>query len=972
MIGSKLSNRYEIVRELGRGGMGVVYLGNDPVLEREVAIKVVTPDSVSPESVERFKREAKVVAKMDHPAIVSVYDSGEHEGSLFFVMPYVEGTNLRSVLRGQALRLGDLVEIGIQVAEALQYSHTRGVIHRDVKPENVMVTRDAAEGIRVRVTDFGLAMAPAQDRLTKTATVVGTVTYMSPEQVSGRELDSRSDIYSLGTVLYECMVGQTPFSGEVQQVLYRISHEIPLPLRSMFGDVDEEVEEILMRCLEKDPVKRPTGREVAEVLSNYKAKLQGSGKNRAMLPTMATLSHQFQRPAMRPFVGREKEFTDLQKRLNAAIAGECQFVLLAGEAGIGKSRLLEELENLSRAKTIPVFHGRFVEVDHALPYQGYCEVIQEYFRTRSSSTTPTDFSDLAADLVALFPVLAEIRELGGSDGAGKTLQESGARRFEDRSYIFELLARTITRIAGGKPLVLLLEDLHAADVSLEGLDYIVRRLGPTPTLIVGTYRSTEVDKRHRITKLLSGFKGDRRFGLIQLGPFSASEHRLFLEKLVGGSGVEEKLIQKFFEATEGNPYFATELVRSLIDSGGMVKDESGVFKLSSETAISVEELPVTIQQTVEERIERLPEDQREILSIASVLGRTFEFSDLELLASESDNVESSVEQLVRSGFIEEDRQSRADRLTFSSGVVRDVLYASLPRRKRRSLHRKLAEELEKKQASNLDRVYAQLFEHYTQADVPEKVIEFGFLLAKKSLEAFSSEDAIRVTQTIIDFLEDDPAGRVTRGDAKVLLASAQRMAGNNNAALKALEEAVGIFEKERQTPKVLTSILSAAEIAWQSLKVDDTKKWVERGLNIARDAGDTSILAKLLSLAATVANLRGEYRRAQEYLEEADKLKPAREEGKHVSSRGGTLSVGLPNPCHAKHPAHAGFNEEVEVLANVFETIVSTDANGNLIPFLCERWETLQDGRQFLFTLRKELRLPDGRRLACQGCQGIF
>ncbi len=125
MIGTKLLNRYEIVRELGRGGMGVVYLARDPVLDREVAVKVVTPEQVSTESVERFRREARVVARMDHPSIVTVYDSGEQEGALFFIMPLVEGTNLRSVLKSQTLRLGELVDIAIQIADALEYSHSR-------------------------------------------------------------------------------------------------------------------------------------------------------------------------------------------------------------------------------------------------------------------------------------------------------------------------------------------------------------------------------------------------------------------------------------------------------------------------------------------------------------------------------------------------------------------------------------------------------------------------------------------------------------------------------------------------------------------------------------------------------------------------------------------------------------------------------------------------------------------------------
>ena len=323
---------------------------------------------------------------------------------------------------------------------------------------------------------------------------------------------------------------------------------------------------------------------------------------------MTTLSFQVARPTQRPFVGREKEFTELQHRFNASIAGECQFVLVAGEAGIGKSRLLQELENLAKARNIAVLHGRFVELNHSLPYQGYCEAIQEYFRGRAAlrTVTPVDFSDLASDLIALFPVLAEIKDLSGFTEGSVRPQDPGAKKFEDRTYVFELLARTITRMAGGKAVVLLLEDLHSADVSIEALDYIVRRLGPTPTFIVGTYRSTEVDKRHPLTNMLSGFKGDRRFSLISLSPLNSSEHRLFLEKMMGGSAVEEQLAARFFQATEGNPYFATELVRSLIDSGGIVKDESGVYRLSSETAMSMEELPVTIQQAVEERIERLP------------------------------------------------------------------------------------------------------------------------------------------------------------------------------------------------------------------------------------------------------------------------------------------------------------------------------------------------------------------------------
>ena len=160
MIGKKLSNRYEITGELGRGGMGVVYRARDPLLDREVAIKLIPPTMLNPETEQRFQHEAKLVAQMDHPAIVSIYDFGFDEGSLFFVMPVVKGRTLTSLLREESLSLGDVLEIGIRVAEALDYSHvphsdgaTRGVIHRDIKPENIMVRSDGL----VKVLDFGLA-----------------------------------------------------------------------------------------------------------------------------------------------------------------------------------------------------------------------------------------------------------------------------------------------------------------------------------------------------------------------------------------------------------------------------------------------------------------------------------------------------------------------------------------------------------------------------------------------------------------------------------------------------------------------------------------------------------------------------------------------------------------------------------------------------------------------------------------------
>ena len=980
MIGHRLSNRYDIRVELGRGGMGVVYRAHDPLLNREVAIKLIPPTLLSPETEQRFQREAQLVAQMDHPAVVPIFDFGKHEGSLFFVMPVVQGTNLRWFQREGALTLGEVIDIGIQVAEALEYSHSRGVIHRDIKPENIMVVREDGARVRVRIMDFGLARGATESRITKTGTIAGTLSYMSPEQVAASNVDHRSDIYSLGTVLYECLTGEPPFSGELQSILYRIVHEIPQPLRGLGADINEDLEAVILTCIAKDPAKRlQHASEVADSLRRCQTRLHQSDLSKSVVLTKTLM---LPRVALSPFIGREREQAELQKRLNAAISGECQFVVVSGEPGVGKTRLLDEIENLAKARKLLVLHGRSVEQDGAFPYQGFCEAIQEYFRQKDSSSSPDniiELSDVAPDLVSLFPMLTEISEIRASATGDSKLAQTGgslggSQGPENRTQVFELLARTLTRLAAGKPLILFLEDLHAAEISIEALQYIVRRLGPTPTLIVGTYRSSEVDRSHPLLRMLDSFRGDRRFSAIALGPFSPTEHRLFLETLIGGPKLADSLVEKLYEGTEGNPFFTKELVRSLLDSGGISKDQTGAWSLGAATDLPTGDLPATIQQAVERRIERLPEELREILSIAAVIGKAFDSRDLVLLAGAND-VEDAIDRLVDEGLLEEERESRGDRLTFSSGVVRDVLYGAISRRKRRSLHRKYAEEVEKRHGGRLERVYPQLVHHFSLGDVPDKTVEYGLRMARTALDAFSAEEAARAARTVLEFLDEEWEGDpALEGEARMLLAQAHRMTGDVDAALKESETAGRIFERESHRARAVTALLLAAETAWQARKVEETTRLVQQVMEAARTAGDKDSLRHVLSLAATLANLRGEYEKANDYLEEAVSLAPAAKENETQEDmpKGGKLVVALATPLGDIDPVNMELVEEQEILANVFETLLATDLEGNLIPALCEKWEVSDSGTSVFFALRENVCFQNGQALTAKAIKDSF
>ncbi|HTD51588.1 MAG TPA: ABC transporter substrate-binding protein, partial [Thermoanaerobaculia bacterium] len=457
-----------------------------------------------------------------------------------------------------------------------------------------------------------------------------------------------------------------------------------------------------------------------------------------------------------------------------------------------------------------------------------------------------------------------------------------------------------------------------------------------------------------------------RFVSLTLGPFSASEHRTLVESLVGAPKVSDDLARKLKDATEGNPFFTKELIRSLVESGGIARDDTGAWSFSRGEAISTDALPATIQQAVEKRIERLPEELRDLLSIASVLGKTFDARDLETLAEGAKDLDDAIDRLMREGLLEEERETRGDRLTFSSGIVRDVLYGALARRKRRSLHRKYAGLIEQRYAGRLERIYPELVHHFSQADVPEKTVEYAVKLAQKALDSFSSEETVRVAKIALDFLEDEEwtGERALEGDARLLLAQGQRLAGNVDAALREAEAAARVFEEEKQPRRAVEAILFAAETAWQSRRIDEARQWAERGIEAARAGGESDYLAKLLSLIATLANLRGEYAKAAAYQEEIERLtlreKPVDEE----MPRGGTLAVAVANPIAATEPGTYETNEEHEVHANVFDTLVTTDSEGNLAPSLCERWALEDDARTVRLHLRSGIVFSNGAPLS--------
>jgi beta-lactam-binding protein with PASTA domain/predicted Ser/Thr protein kinase len=255
LIGRVFDDRYEVIKKLGSGGMADVFLAQDRLLGRQVALKVLSSRYANDEQfIERFRREASSAASLNHPNIVQIYDRGEAEGTYYIAMEYLEGRSLKEIILKYAPLSPDLVvSVSVQILEALRFAHRRDVIHRDIKPQNMIIDNEG----RVKVTDFGIARAGSASTMTEAGSILGTAHYLSPEQAQGRPVEAASDLYSLGVLMYEMATGRLPYDGDNPvTIAMQHVHDSPTPPRSIATDLPENLESVILRALGKRPTDR--------------------------------------------------------------------------------------------------------------------------------------------------------------------------------------------------------------------------------------------------------------------------------------------------------------------------------------------------------------------------------------------------------------------------------------------------------------------------------------------------------------------------------------------------------------------------------------------------------------------------------------------------------------------------------------------------------------------------------------------
>src|SRR3954471_9399224 len=482
--------RYTIARYLGEGGRKRVYLAHDTVLDRDVAIGIVKKTGLDPEARARVIREAQSMARLgDHPHVVTVHDIGEEDGDPYIVSQFMAGGALDDLLAnapGRRLDLDSTLTIADGITQALEYAHARGVVHRDLKPANVFLTEDGV----AKLGDFGLAFSVDRRRITKAGLIVGTASYMAPEQALGQHPDAMSDLYSLGAVVYEMVTGRPPFVGDdIVSVISK--HQRAEPVRPSWhaDDIPHELEELVMQLLEKRPEQRPKASEIRDRLRTVEA------LPRDQIARAQEDANRMESLAEGVFVGREQEVGRLREALEEAFEGRGRVMMLVGEPGIGKTRTAQELGTYARVRGAHVLVGRSYEGEGAPAYWPWLQMARAYIHDADPDQV---VSDMGAGVSDIAQVMSDLQDLiPGLRGSGSQTIEPEQALFR----FFDSITPFLKNVAQREPLVLFLDDLHWADgPSLRLLQFLARELSDSRMLVVGTYRDVSLGRKHPLSQ----------------------------------------------------------------------------------------------------------------------------------------------------------------------------------------------------------------------------------------------------------------------------------------------------------------------------------------------------------------------------------------------------------------------------------------------------------------------------------------
>ncbi len=862
--GERIGTHYEVVGQVARGGMASVIAVRDVRTGEIVALKLLLPLDGTEEAQNRFRREFRALSRLHHPNVLRVFESGIHHGRPWFTMELLDGHDLRVEAellqeRPPEERFPRIEALLKQVARALAYVHERGLVHRDVTPGNLMVMQDGA----LKLMDFGVVKEDGGD-MTAVGELIGTVAYMAPEQITGDAVDERTDLYSLGAVLYLLLTGKRPFQAHtIHGFMEKHLHQRPRPPRELAPDVPEHLEGVCLRLLEKAPSARfASAWHLLHTLGDVETGDEPEGR----FPPRT--------------VGRTAIKSRLREAIDEVATGRAgHAVLLSGPMGIGKTRLLDVATLHAQRLGLPVATGR-------------CRAADRPFAPFSA-------------------IYRELRPDGGNPILDQLLQGNDAR--VER---YSILTAFKDLVVARAPIMLVLDDVDRADpASVELLLYLVRNtleLATDPVLFALGLDSAETRIRAQIESL-------HAVGTIEVPALEPAEVEELVVGVLGSSPATLALAARIQGEGNGSPAFIADMLRGLVDDGLIVEDVTGTWRLTvdaSQITRSRLPMPASLRQALAERLQPLGPEAREVGRTLALARRRVDL-DVVLAACPlpEERVMEALDALVEREIVTETRTDDDDVVELSHGRFREVLLEGLGEDLLGAGHRRLGEALERHHRHELGVVYEDLAWHFEHAGLVAKAYAYLVLAGQRHLQRGLYVEAIQYLERALGLEPDarptlllDEADRrlsevhlalscarhalgeaatavehvtVAQRTARLVkdpklearvateLGTQLRQAGRLDDALRELRSAIELGEHAGDQTLLPTPLYELGAVSWSKGDLSEAEVHWRRALSIAQQTGDERAQARGFNGLAILALSRGQQLDARKWLEQA-------------------------------------------------------------------------------------------------------
>ncbi|MBL8148775.1 MAG: tetratricopeptide repeat protein [Blastocatellia bacterium] len=963
MIGRLIDGKYELEYTMSAGGVATIYSALRRQIGDKVVVKVLKLDEkLDPVELKRFRLEASAAASIKHPNIVSIYDFGLLEDIAYIVMEKLEGHDLAREIRSWGIiPLERALRIFKQVCSAATAAHKQGLVHRDFKPANIIFQKPDGEDDLIKVVDFGI-VKPMKERLEKLTAVdaaIGTPEYMSPEQCLGQKLDERTDIYSLGIVLYEMLTGDVPYSNAVPSAIM-VQHAIgtPPPMSLKNPYIPPEVEAVVMKALSKELEGR--FKTVLEFSVEFELACRSASLSRKSLdqssrsaesqlflsglvenfdnwtplpnyqPSLLSSSlvdttvaaeaayparNNTSRFSFERFVGRDDEMKKLMERFEQVKEGNSKAVFIIGDPGIGKTELVVQFQKNS--SDIPRFFlvGKFYEYVTDRPYRPYFDAVSSFRSNLPSSSLEQSVKD---------PLLKEkvVKQLSDIESLLHISSRNNEAVEQSTKYqTFELLAGLFKTISSVAPLVLFLDDLQWADsLSLEFLAYLLRNCDKENILVLATVRSQDLhDEQKSIRTWFRRIHRYPTFDQIKLSALSNDESKSLIDSVFGNMKTSESTIKKLLSASGGNPFYLCEIIRHLI------QDQKIFWNGESWQCSELEdiELPGSIVELVDLHLRRLSDDTLDVFTRAAVIGEKFSLTLLRMISEVSkDDLMDIVDIGLKESIIKESiaTYSEDDYFIFSHSTLRRALYERLSSYRRRRLHNQIGERLESKNIDNLEELAGELAYHFHQGTNYKKALRHSVVAGEAALNVFAIEDAYRyyfIAGECLSRMEElnsdipyelDWLCRMHLSYGQVLM-----YLGKNELALSQLEIGLQLSYAAEVSSLQKRLLRALGELSWSCSEYKEAINYCNQALQINGEV-DQAEECQIFSVLGNIYFSQGLVDQALDYYSKS--LEKARETGEKTSEARALRHMALILGWHGESQKALEYLEEALKLSN--------------------------------------------------------